>query len=94
MTLEQQHGRKITAKEIADHLNIKPEVLIRTEANLESAGRVSLESIVEEYGDSMEELGANNESSIAPLLQSANTKELAHALSLLRAGTDDSSSQL
>lgn len=83
LALEQQHGRTITAKEIADYLNIDPESIIRTEINLKSAGRVSLEAMVDEYGDSFEELGASDESPVAPLLQAANTTELAHALSLL-----------
>ncbi len=83
LELEQIYSRPVTTKEIATYLKLSPEEIIHTEAMLTSAGRTSLETMIEEQGDSIEELGASHETPIAPLLQGANAKELAHALSLL-----------
>ncbi|CAM3723177.1 sigma-70 family RNA polymerase sigma factor [Parendozoicomonas haliclonae] len=83
MTLEQQHGRQVTSREVADFLDMPANTVNHAEARIEAANRLSLETLCEDRGDSWDEIGTDHEAPVAPLLKAASSKELALAIQAL-----------
>ncbi|MCG8531267.1 MAG: sigma-70 family RNA polymerase sigma factor, partial [Desulfovibrionales bacterium] len=81
--LEQTLNRTVQSRDIADHLDLPLETIQKAESRLEAASSISLNTLMEDRGDSWDVLGNIDDTPITPLLQSADSQELAEALKSL-----------
>ena len=81
--LEQTLARPVQSRDIADYLEMPLDVVQKAETRLEAASSISLDTLVEDRGDSWDVLGSSEETPIGPLLKNADSKELACALKTL-----------
>ncbi|MCL6270083.1 FliA/WhiG family RNA polymerase sigma factor [Sansalvadorimonas sp. 2012CJ34-2] len=81
--LEQSLSRPVQTRDVAEHLNMPLEVVQKAETRLEAASSISLDTLVEDRGDSWDVLGSTEETPFSPLLKKADSQELASALQTL-----------
>ena len=81
--LEQSLERPVRSRDIAGHMNLPLEQIQKAESRLEAASSISLNTLLEDRGDSWDVLGRTEQAPIKPLLKAANSQELAEALKTL-----------
>ena len=82
-TLEQSLGRIPRTREVASYLELSTESIQHTEKRLETANRLSLDTLFEDRDDHWDSLGSDESSPLGPLLKKADIKELTVALQQL-----------